>query len=99
MSEIDTESAEFIDWAMTELDDHTHYETMLSEIKQRLDNFYAQPKEVIMPHLKAKMTRGAHEHGAPSHPTTYINEEIDNEYIDLLGWELVKKWNERKERQ
>lgn len=96
---IDSESSQFIAWAMNELDDLNHYQTMLKEIKSRLDSFYAQPKSTIMPQLKAKMIRGAREHGAPTHPVQKINEEIDNEYIDLLGWELVKKWNERAGRR
>jgi hypothetical protein len=93
---IDHESKDFIDWAFAKLDDEATYTAMITEAFERAERFYAQPKEIVLAQLKAKMLIGAIEHGAPTHTVAKVKEELNKEYADLLGWLLVEKWVEKK---
>lgn len=94
--EVDPHTARFLDWAFKNLDDDTYYDQAVEEIKARLDQFYAQSKDQLLTDLKAKMIRGSHEHGEPSHPLPVVQQEINNEYMDLLGWMLIERWIKNK---
>ncbi len=43
-----------------------------------------------------KMIKGAIEHGAPLHPIKKVRNELEGEYLDLIGWTQVKKYNEKR---
>lgn len=94
---VDPHSARFIDWAFEKLEDDAYYNEAVDEIKQRLDNFYSQSKDQLLTDLKAKMIKGAQEHGEPNYPVTTAQTEINNEYIDLLGWMLIERWIQKNE--
>jgi hypothetical protein len=93
---IDSESREFIDWAFKNLDDEQWYTDMLAEVRQRFADYYDQPKDEFLSRLKTKMEAGAAEHGAPNHTKDQTSRQIESEFIDILGWTLVEKWNDRK---
>ncbi len=92
---IDPESQAFIDWTMDSFTDDQVYQRFVTEAIDRAKLFYDQPKTVILTRLKAKMEKGAEEHGAPRLPPSVTRLELENEYLDLLGWLLVAKWNAR----
>ncbi len=92
---IDQESARFIDWAFDQLADQSTYQALVNEAKANIETYFAQDKAVILGPLRAKMIKGAKEHGAPNHPLSLVDQELVNEYLDLLGWLLVRKWNEQ----
>lgn len=92
---IDPESQQFIDWTFKNLDDETFYRSLVDEAFERARSYYDQPRAEILEHLKAKMKKGAEEHGAPQHTLERIATELSNEYLDLIGWLLVEKWNKR----
>ncbi len=93
---VDAESAEFIEWAFKGLQDDRIYKETLDEALERANTYFHQSKDQFLSKLRAKMTIGAVEHGAPSHPLDRIQHELEGEYIDLIGWLLVEKWNKRK---
>ncbi len=92
---IDPESKAFIDWTMDSFTDDQVYKRFVDEAIERARAFYNQPKATILARLKAKMETGAEEHGAPDLPASVTKHELENEYLDLLGWLLVAKWNLR----
>lgn len=95
-AQIDPESQRFIGWAFDRLEDPDFYQAVLAEATDRLAKCYKGSKDEVLSRLKVKMERGAREHGAPIHPPAMIRQELDNECLDLLGWLLVEKWNERE---
>lgn len=96
---IDEESKRFMDWAFLKLSDPKEYAILADEALALAKAFYDQDQSVVLDSLRAKMERGAIEHGAPNHPDTKIDQELANEYLDLLGWLLVKKWNNRSKEE
>lgn len=95
-STITPDAARFIDWAMEQLDDPETYNQLLKEIRDNFQRFYEQSPQTITEQLHAKLDRGALEHGEPYYPVEKIREELTNEYLDLLGWLLIEKWNQRR---
>lgn len=86
-------STEFIEWALTQLEDDDFYETLLAEVIRHAEAYYARPKEQIVGDLALKLARGAKEHGDPIYPAHRIYDELTMEYTDLLGWTLIGLYN------
>ena len=94
MAELNEESKKFISWVESELDDPIKYEKIISQIVAGVLAYYGQPKHIIMEKLKEKLTKGGMEHGEPIYPLEFVLKELENEFIDLLGWELVAYYNQ-----
>jgi hypothetical protein len=91
---IDETSRQFIDWAFTNMEDEQFYQDLLKDAYQQFEDHYKQPKGQVLSDLKAKMIRGAQEHGAPILSVEKVDTELNGEYLDLVGWMLIKKWNQ-----
>lgn len=94
---IDPESQHFLDWVAELLDDNATYESLVNEAIERAHSYYQSPKAQIITELRAKMEKGAIEHGAPRHTLQALQRELTNEYLDLLGWLLLEKWNQKQQ--
>ncbi len=90
MGELDPKSKEFIIWVMDQLGTEEQYWELVSlVIKQLRTWYYDQTVEQFMDKLEAKMIEGAKEHGEPKINPDSIQKEINNEAIDLIGWNLM----------
>lgn len=94
---IDTESKNFIKWAMTRLDDRDFYNSMVRKIQMQLNNYYRKSsRRVVLTHLKRKMELGAIHHGEPEKELKLLHEEINEELLDLIGWNMLILWSLNK---
>jgi hypothetical protein len=93
----DPESGQFIAWALAKLDDPDFYHELLREIPRKVANYYSYPKPVILSALTAKLRQGAAEHGAPVYPQEQIYQELQAEYLDLIGWTLLAMYQHERE--
>ena len=55
----------------------------------------AEPHQ-LKKQLKEKILKGAKEHGSPVYSLSKIKQEFNDECIDLIGWLLVEKWNQKR---
>lgn len=87
---IDEDSKEFIQFAEDLMNDKEFYREFLLEGKRKFQNFIARNPEEIKKKLHAKLVRGSIEHGAPSKYTQErVQEELEMEFLDIIGWSLV----------
>lgn len=93
---IDPESKAFIKWALKQLSQPDYYFLVTSLIESQVQTFLDSNKQLI-PALKEKLTKGAREHGKPSYSLKQIEQELNHELLDLIGWNMVRLWTLRKE--
>lgn len=95
---IDDESKEFIKWATTNLNDPDFFTLISCLIQAQITVFLGKDRKTIIKNLKKKLIIGAKEHGAPTKPIPTITKELNQEFLDLIGWNMVRLWNLRKEK-
>lgn len=96
MAETDKESQEFINWALTHLGNEDVFREFKKEALENLLAFFNSSDAKLLDLLRDKLTRGSQEHGSPSYKLWDIDKELRDEYIDIIGWTLVRLWNLRK---
>lgn len=92
---MDEESVKFIRWAFKYLKDEKNYKKLCDEIQKKVFVSYLN-KDYLQKSLKKKLYKGAQEHGKPVYSEEALDEEIDNEITDLVGWSLLKIYNSKK---
>ena len=94
---IDEESKEFIKWSINRLSDKEFYREMLERIESQMQALYGAENDLqLLRLLEAKMIAGAREHGKPLTDREQIAKEIQQELLDLIGWNMVELWREEK---
>lgn len=79
-------------WASEKLSNDHFYLHLTKKIVSDLEQFYSQEnKEYLLKQLIEKMIKGSREHGTPNNEDE-IKLEIEQEMLDLVGWNLVKMW-------
>lgn len=91
-------SQEFIDWALKQLESSSFYYRLLDKIKVKAAIFYLSPKSAIKSKLEDKLLKGMAEHGDAVFEMSLqdITKEAEFEYIDLIGWELIRQFKKMK---
>lgn len=88
---------QFLKFAKTKLDDDAYlFELVQAIVKEALAFYYQEDRKELHDKIYAKLERGTREYGNPIYPLDKLDKEIKEEMIDLIGWSLVKKFNERK---
>lgn len=77
------------------LSDKENYESFLRLCRERFEVFLQKDQAYVVGKLLNKLERGAIEHGAPVYPVETVDGEIEMEFLDILGWSLVRKFNEK----
>lgn len=95
---IDAESKQFIKWTREHLNDPDYFSLLSYLIDRQLWNFLNGDKQKLLTALTEKMTKGAIEHGKPTHTKEQVLTELQQELLDLIGWNMVMLWNKRKEK-
>lgn len=54
------------------------------------------PIDELRDKLEAKMNKGFLEHGPLKKTIAEVNHELENEYLDLIGWTLTRRYLERE---
>jgi hypothetical protein len=93
---IDPESKAFIKWSLKRLSQPDYYYLVTSLIETQVKTFLHSNPQLI-PSLKQKLSKGAREHGKPSYSLGQIEQELNNELLDLIGWNMLRLWMLRKE--
>ena len=96
---LDSESKKFIKWTMQHLADPDYFSLLSYLIDRQLWNFLNGDKKKLLTSLTEKMSKGALEHGKPSHSKEEVQEELQQEFLDTIGWNMVLLWNKGKERK
>lgn len=96
LHKIDAESKKFIEWTRKHLSDPDYFLLLSCLIERQLSNFLNGDKEKLLTALTEKMEKGVLEHGKPSHSQAEVHEELQQEFLDLIGWNMVRLWNLRK---
>jgi len=99
LHKIDSESKKFIKWTREHLSDPDYFLLLSCLIERQLSNFLNGDKEKLLAALTEKMNKGALEHGKPSHSQEEVHEELQQEFLDIIGWNMVLLWNKGKERK
>jgi hypothetical protein len=80
-------------WARSKIQSKEAYRKIAAEIITELATYLlTNQKDQISGKLKKKMNQGFLEHGPLSKTVEEIDEEIEKEYLDLIGWKLLKKY-------
>jgi excinuclease UvrABC ATPase subunit len=87
-------SKEFISFALKEWDERS--EEIILVVFSKVVSFFSEDKKKLRKALEDKLLRGAKEHGAPIYSARELKKETEDEYIDLVGWELVREFNENR---
>lgn len=96
LHKIDGESKHFIKWAREHLSDSDYFLLLSCLIEKQLSMFLNGDKEKLLTALTEKMNKGALEHGKPSHSQKEIHKELQQEFMDIIGWNMVLLWNKGK---
>lgn len=95
---IDPESRRFMDWLRKRYRNDEAFITDVSEAIWTLDDFFNRPKDEIITKLFAKLEKGAEEHGPPRYTPSQIKKNLEEEYLDVLGWYAVGLWQEKRQK-
>ena len=93
---VSPEAHNFINWAIEKLSEDTLFNSVADIAKSRFDVFLQQNRLTLLRKLKAKLIRGAKEHGSPVIPIPEIHRQLEEEFIDLIGYPILELWNKRK---
>lgn len=93
LHKIDTESKQFIKWSREHLTDPDYFSLLSCLIDRQLWNFLNGDKQKLLSALTEKMKKGALEHGKPSHSQDEAQIELQQEFLDIIGWNMVLLWN------
>lgn len=99
LHKIDGESKKFIKWTREHLSDPDYFMLLSILIERQLSNFLNSDKEKLLTALMEKMKKGALEHGKPFHSQEEVHTELQQEFLDIIGWNMVLLWNKGKERK
>lgn len=91
---IDPESRAFIRWQKKELSHPGVYADVIDEIINSAVVFLRGDPGTIKAKLATKLKKGAIEHGEPIYTANQVRKELEAECIDLIGWTMVRKYNE-----
>jgi hypothetical protein len=82
---------QFIDWAINEFLKNPYQ--LLDEAQQAQSDFYNRNVHDLANRLKEKLERGKREHGdTPTYTPEQLNNEMEEELLDILGYLLVDRW-------
>lgn len=93
-SKIHPKNKKYIAYTIDKLSDDYFFNTMIKKVLQRAENFYNDTdKELLLIKLKDKITRGSIEHGEI--PTDYekIEGELQDEYLDIIAYNMIHLFN------
>lgn len=86
-----------VSWIMLKLEDPEYYKHLLQELPRKLANFYSYPPHQLKQKLFLKLLKGCREHGTPELTQEQIDSELQDEYLDLIGWSMVGNyWDEQR---
>ncbi len=92
---IDAESKNFIKWTIQHLNDPDYFMLLSCLIDRQLSNFLNGDKEKLLAELTEKMKKGALEHGSPTHSQEEAQNELQQEFLDIIGWNMVLLWDKK----
>lgn len=81
-----------------------NFDTFAEDISEAIyvaDKFFQKPDSEIKRKVWAKLDAGGKEHGNASFDLTpaQINKELENEAIDLLGWNYIRMFNAEEKKK
>ena len=83
-------------WAVSQITPENKLK-LIAEILIDIGNYYSSiPIDELRDKLEEKMNIGFKEHGALNKTVEEINKEIENEYLDLIGWSLARRYIKEK---
>jgi hypothetical protein len=94
LTAIDPESEKFMRFVQKTIESDSDLNKLLREISLRVQVSFSQRPATLKRKLRDKLIKGAHEHGAPLYESWQLDTEFEAECIDLIGWTLVRKYNE-----
>lgn len=98
LSQVDPESRKFIKWALGELATNELLTQVIKQFTDEAREWLLAHKGEIPELLLEKMIKGAREHGPPIHTAEKLEEELRGEWLDLIGWSLIRKYNKQRNR-
>lgn len=96
LQSVDRESQKFIQWSFEQIESDSDLDTMIKEVTAEAKKWLRSNRPALRALLFAKMVKGAKEHGAPQHTLKEVDKELEGEYLDLLGWNFIRRYNEGK---
>ena len=89
------EEEQFLAYAKAKLHDDAFMFDLVNKITGELLEFYhTSDRKTRLAKIYAKLEKGTREYGSPIYPPARVDQEIEEEEIDLVGWNLVKNFNE-----
>ena len=95
---IDPESEKFLEFVRQELMSNSALKRIIEEVIFKAKVQLSQNPITTRKHLRDKLIKGAHEHGAPIYDDYRLKREFEDECLDLIGWTMVEKWNNLKKK-
>lgn len=97
LEEKESESDKFIEWAIHSLQDEAYFSSVLLRIKKQQEDFYQSNRASLLRNLHEKMKKAGKEYGDPQSDFGKIKTEIENEMLDLIGWNMIYAWKLKKD--
>ena len=93
------EEEQFLAYAKAKLHDDAFMFNLVIKITQEFLAFYhTSDRTTRLAKIYKKLEKGTREYGSPIYPPARVDQEIEEEEIDLVGWNLVKLFNENLRR-
>lgn len=96
MKELDEESKQFIEFALKRLEDFTFRKVLVIKAIYKFTKYINTVD--LEKKVKAKLVKGGLEHGEPIYSQNEIKKELEDEFLDLLGWQLVSLWQKNRKK-
>ncbi len=94
--QLDEHSKDFIRWNFEQLNNDNTLIDLIYEVTDAAREWLFRNHGTVRERLFSKMVKGAMEHGAPIHPVGEVDQELEGEYLDLIGWTQVRRYNEKR---
>lgn len=89
---LDEESIKFVNWAIPRF--YQLYNVYVQKGLNEAFHFFNNNKKHIMARFKDKLVKGSLEHGPPIYSEEITTHELQQEFLDIIGWTLVREYNE-----
>jgi hypothetical protein len=90
MKRLDKESKRFIKWADNKMDDKLFMQMLTAKAIYKFVKYVNGVP--IRQKIHDKLVTGGYEHGEPIYTKKQANKELEAEFLDLFGWQLIEMW-------
>ena len=83
----------FINWGTEKMKDRLFTKMLVAKAIYRFISYINSVD--LEKKINEKLTKGGREHGEPVYTQNQVKKELEMEFLDLIGWQLISIWNQK----